>query len=228
MGKRMLARLGAAVAGGALAFTMAAPALADDTEETEVTTDPASEVTVVEQTVSPSEGPGDCDFETVKLDDMDEAPISDTVTDGDVTISVEGDDTKHYSFEVTAGSAVIHSAHLGIGSDSRSYYFNPAVTSASNLTAVKGPQDQLRDVSHIWFCYDEPPPPSSPPATDPPGTDPPRTDPPGTEPPGDKPELPVTGAQVGGLLLLAGGLLAAGVAMIAVRRRRSINDILEG
>ena len=226
MGKKMLARVGAVVAGGALAFAAAALALADDTEETAVTTVPPSEVTVVEQTVSPSDGPDDCEFETAKLDDMDEAPMSDTVTDGDVTISVEGDATKHYSFEVTAGSAVIHSAHLGIGADSRSYYFDPAVTSASNLTAVKGPQGQLRDASHIWFCYEPVPDDKTPP---PETTPPEETTPPGeTTPPDDEPKLPVTGAQFGGLLILGGGLLAAGLAMVAVRRRRNISDILEG
>jgi LPXTG-motif cell wall-anchored protein len=43
----------------------------------------------------------------------------------------------------------------------------------------------------------------------------------------EDPELPVTGAQLGGLLVLAGGLLAAGAAMLFVRRRRNLADMLE-
>lgn len=38
--------------------------------------------------------------------------------------------------------------------------------------------------------------------------------------------LPVTGAQVGGMLILGGGLLAAGIAMSAVKRRRDLWDLL--
>ena len=43
----------------------------------------------------------------------------------------------------------------------------------------------------------------------------------------DPDELPVTGAQVGGLLVLAVGLLAAGGAMLFVRRRQNLANLLE-
>jgi LPXTG-motif cell wall-anchored protein len=39
-------------------------------------------------------------------------------------------------------------------------------------------------------------------------------------------DLPVTGAQVGGMVILGGGLLAAGIAMTAVKRRRDLSDLL--
>ena len=52
---------------------------------------------------------------------------------------------------------------------------------------------------------------------------------PGTPPPaGAGPGLVVTGAQVGGMVVLGTGLLAAGVAMMAVRRRRAVSDLLDG
>jgi LPXTG-motif cell wall-anchored protein len=38
--------------------------------------------------------------------------------------------------------------------------------------------------------------------------------------------LPVTGAQVGGMAVLGAGLLAAGIALLAVRRRRDLSDLL--
>ena len=42
--------------------------------------------------------------------------------------------------------------------------------------------------------------------------------------------LPVTGAQIGGLVVLGGGLIAAGIAMLAVRRRgpTSVYDLVDG
>jgi LPXTG-motif cell wall-anchored protein len=40
--------------------------------------------------------------------------------------------------------------------------------------------------------------------------------------------LPVTGGQLGGMALLGGGLLTAGLAMLAVRRRRNLSHLLEG
>jgi hypothetical protein len=52
---------------------------------------------------------------------------------------------------------------------------------------------------------------------------------PTTPPPGNQagPGLVVTGAQVGGMVVLGTGLLAAGVAMMAVRRRRAISDLFD-
>jgi hypothetical protein len=50
---------------------------------------------------------------------------------------------------------------------------------------------------------------------------------PSTPPPGAAPGLVVTGAQVGGMVVLGAGLLAAGVAMMAVRRRRAVSDLLD-
>ncbi|HLU32726.1 MAG TPA: LPXTG cell wall anchor domain-containing protein [Natronosporangium sp.] len=49
----------------------------------------------------------------------------------------------------------------------------------------------------------------------------PPSPPPGEQPPepDGRKGLPVTGAQVGGMVVLGGGLIAAGIAMVAVRRR---------
>ena len=53
---------------------------------------------------------------------------------------------------------------------------------------------------------------------------------PATPPASERPGigLPVTGAQVGGMVLLGTGLLAGGFAMLAVRRRRLPSDVMYG
>jgi hypothetical protein len=174
MGKRTLIRLAAVAAAGALAFAAAAPALADDTEATAVTTVPDSafdpDTGLELQEVSAAEGPDDCDFLTVKLEN-ETPPWSETVDGVTLTVDESATDPLHYTVAITGG--VIHAAHVGIGNDARSYYFDPEVTSASNLTAPRGPKKQLRDVSHVWFCYEkvEVPPTPTPTPTPPPDDD---------------------------------------------------------
>jgi LPXTG-motif cell wall-anchored protein len=229
MGKRMLARLGAAVAGGALAFTMAAPALADHPQE-EVETTPDSTVVRNQPSSTPvgaseNEPPESCTAPLTAIK-LDAGPGS--VLDGAITIAQEGD-PKHYKV-TTNGTVVLHAVYLGGGGNHAEYLFNPPVTSANNLW-VAGPAaagGEAVDLSHTWFCYG-PPPTTPPPTTPPPTTPPAETTPPvETTPPGENGELPVTGSVVGAMLVLAGGLLAAGITMLLVRRRRSLADLMEG
>jgi hypothetical protein len=70
------------------------------------------------------------------------------------------------------------------------------------------------------------PPPDGSPAPAP-GPSPSGSPPPGHQPGPGGPKLVVTGAQVGGMVVLGTGLLAAGVAMMAVRRRRAIADLFD-
>jgi LPXTG-motif cell wall-anchored protein len=237
MGKRMLARLGAAVAGGALAFTMAAPALADHVA---VETTPAGALDKVEDPteadVNESTGPAHCDADSrVKIEGV-EGDFPWTGGPGDaitVTEQDHGEDGPHYTI-TTDGSVVITEAHLkgGGGEDAyTSFYFDPSVTEASNLWTTNN-AGKIAELSHVWICFDEPEEPGNGKSPSPTPTEPPtETTPPEngeTTPPAEKkPELPVTGAQVGGLLLLGGGLLAGGIAMIAVRRRRNLADLLD-
>jgi hypothetical protein len=76
------------------------------------------------------------------------------------------------------------------------------------------------------------PPPAGPPAptpTPPTGTPVPAPAAEDSPPPDeDLPGLALTGAQVGGMVMLGSGLLSAGVAMVAVRRRRILPDLVDG
>jgi LPXTG-motif cell wall-anchored protein len=55
----------------------------------------------------------------------------------------------------------------------------------------------------------------------------PATTPPAAPPEEEKPELPVTGIGIGSLLVLGGGLLVAGIAMMSVQRRRDLMEMLQ-
>ena len=56
---------------------------------------------------------------------------------------------------------------------------------------------------------------------------PPATTPPAAPPQEEKPELPVTGLGIGTLLVLGGGLLVGGIAMMSVQRRRDLVAMLQ-
>ena len=55
----------------------------------------------------------------------------------------------------------------------------------------------------------------------------PATTPPAAPPQEEKPELPVTGLGIGTLLVLGGGLLVGGIAMMSVQRRRDLVSMLQ-
>lgn len=74
-----------------------------------------------------------------------------------------------------------------------------------------------------------PPPPGAPTPTPPAGTPAPAPAADSTPPDENLPGLAFTGAQVGGMVVLGSGLLSAGVAMVAVRRRRILPpDLVDG
>lgn len=228
MGKRMLARLGAAVAGGALAFTMASPALADDN----IVINPGNVPTTAEDhdehecSDQFGEIAGNQDgwhFVTGSNEDFTSLTLTYDTPDGQVVVFIDSTDSGNPSDNADP----FWSGYIGDPSDDHAWVITEAgwtlVDGAATVDEA-GAQAQFQ-LSHTCpgVPDDKTPPPTTPPATTPPATTPPGE----TEPPDEEPELPVTGAQVGGLLLLAGGLLAAGIAMIAVRRRRSIADLLE-
>ena len=219
MGKKMFARAGAVIAGGALAFAGAAPAMAQETV-------PLNQSNVFADDQEFDQGFGECsevpdqnanqdvwvfvwpgntdpeDIESLELNfDTDGDNVADeTFTLDDVT-PTEDAGTAKLVLVTPAGWQLIDGTSE-VGGESPPDFFN---------------------LTHS--CAGEAPPETTPPKTTPPE----ETTPPGeTTPPEDEPKLPVTGAQFGGLLILGGGLLAAGLAMVAVRRRRNISDILEG
>jgi LPXTG-motif cell wall-anchored protein len=236
MRKRLLTRLAAAGAGGALALAAVSPAMADHGLDDIVTVPEGSEVTFADVAVFPGDGPDDCDFDTVKVESDADGAGEWSETVGDFEFIVVQTEDGHVNVEAKGG-AEIHSVHIFGGANTHSYYFDPAVTSAKHLTPPNNPGDQTADVSHVWFCYGEPGDDDTPPGEEeetPPGEE--EETPPGEEeetPPGEEAEeengeeLPQTGAQLGGMLVLAFGLVAAGAAMMFVRRRRNLASLLE-
>ena len=224
MRKRLLTRIAAAGAGGALAFAVAAPGLADDTEETAVITDPPDRLDHVEDGLLES---------ATALDNLDDRcgegfnvkrdAETGSETLGEVTVTVTaGPADHHYTISITddieGADAKITEAHIFGASLYRSYLFEPGVFEAENVRAPfpRGQEEAPADISHTIFCWE---------LQEENGEDGEEEN--GKEDEEDPDELPVTGAQVGGLLVLAIGLLAAGGAMLFVRRRRNLANLLE-
>jgi hypothetical protein len=227
MGKTLVARLAAAAAGGALAFAAAAPALADShttTVDIQASQVPTTAGDFDEQACDgPFEELGENQdgwhFILTQYDgDLADLAMSiDFVDAADAPVHVDADPADF----VRTGGAV----HLWLATD-------------AGLTLVAaqatGPTDGFGDnpqfnLSHTCAGVPgngETPPPGG--ETPPPGENG-ETPPPGEngEKPGDEGGLPVTGMQVGGLVVLGSGLLAAGVAMLAVRRRRGLTELTD-
>jgi len=121
--------------------------------------------------------------------------------------------------------------------DKHAYLFtDEGWTLASGTAQVDGAAAQPSDTFNLSHtCAGDGPPPTEPPPTTAPPTDPPAT----TEPPGNGGSspppttttpgggLPVTGTAIGGILIAGIGLVAAGIALLAIRRRRDIADLTE-
>lgn len=241
MGKRTLVQLAAAAAGGVLALAVASPALAADT------TVPLKDDQVPTTAKGFTEEPYECDriFTQNSTDEdgwhfvltaqlrgpwqsiLTELSLSFTATDGDhVEINLGNIDGYRHHFAQTGGAL-----HLWLVTPAGGTLVDGSVTAPAGTLGVN-PQFNL---SHT--CPGEPPAsqepgpsPSgepTPPASgepSPPASEEPTTPAPGEEP--KEPDLPATGMSLGGLLILSGGLLAAGIALVAVRRRRSLSDLL--
>lgn len=229
MGNRVFGRLAAVAAGGVLALAAAAPAFADDHTTTIDIKDDHVPSAAEGFTNQECDGPfedlndGEDGFHFVLTqfggDSADVAMFLDFEDgDGDPVPTIQANPNDF----VKTGQVV----HL--------WLIVPAGWTLVGAwgeapTADLGANPQF-NLSHT--CPGEPgngngetPPPTTPPPgngeTPPPGNG--ETPPPGEEEPG----LPVTGMQVGGLVALGVALLAAGAAMMVVRRRGSITDLAE-
>lgn len=227
MGKTLVVRLAAAAGGGVLALAVAAPALAQDTTTVEIKADQVPTTAA--------------DFRTQECDDRFEG-LGDN-QDGwhfvltqyggelaDVTMSIDFEDASGTPVSVDAGADDLvktgSTVHLWLVTD-------------AGLTLVgaeaTGPTEFLSRTSQFNLSHTCPgtpgngqtPPPGG--QTPPPGS---QTPPPGSQTPppgnGEGGGLPVTGMRLGGLLVLGSALLAAGVAMVAIRRRRAPGELTEG
>lgn len=242
MRKRILTRLAAAAAGGTLALAVASPALAEVETVPDETNfavyGPGQENGPLD--IAESDGDPECDDQK-KIETGGEGPWTEH---GFKVTEDTGSDGPSYTVEVVDEGLETSKLHLKTGREYTSYVFDDPVTEASGLTGIN-PGGQIAALSHIWICFDpdgEPAPPS--PTADP--TASPSGPPEETQPPeetsspspsdepgqggeeGDDEGLPVTGVGLGGLLLLAGGLIAGGVALLAVKRRRDMSELLEG
>ena len=239
MGKRSLMRLAAAAAGGILALALAGPALAQDT----VHINPGNVPTTAD-----GFGGGDC---TDQLADLPEnvdgwhfvigagginftsLTLTYDTPEGEVIVSIDSTDPESPS----TNADPFWSGFIGEPHNGHAWVMTEAgwtLTDGEATVDVAGQQEQFQ-LSHT--CAGEPseeptPTPSEEP-TPTPSEEP--TPAPSEEPtpapsesPDEKPGLPVTGPGLGGLLVLSGGLFAAGIAMLAVRRRRNLTDVLEG
>jgi hypothetical protein len=237
MGKTLVARLAAAAAGGVLAFAAAAPALADSHTTVDIQGDqvPTTAGDFDEQECDgPFEDLGDNQdgwhfILTQYSGDLNDLAMSIDFTDAsDAPVHVDADPA---DFVRPGGSTTVH---LWLATD-------------AGLTLVAaqatGPADGFGDNPQFNLSHTcpgvpgngETPPPGNG-ETPPPGNG--ETPPPGngeTPPPGEGGEkpgddeggLPVTGMQVGGMVALGAGLLAAGVAMLAVRRRGGLSGLTD-
>jgi LPXTG-motif cell wall-anchored protein len=225
MGTRALTRVAAALAGGALALMAASPALADDTI-------PINDGNV--PTTAEDHESHQCDdqFDPLGLGDDEDGWhfvvggnknfTSLTLTfespaDGTVTVVINSTDPNNPS----ENADPFWAGYIGSPDDSHAW-----VITEAGWTLVDGeadvdeaPEQPQFQLSHT--CPGTPPPDKSPSPT--PSVTP--SEPMESTPPGD---LPKTGAPLGALLVLASGLVAAGIAMLAVRRRRNLSDLLEG
>jgi LPXTG-motif cell wall-anchored protein len=234
MRKRLLTRLAAAGAGGALALAMATPAFAVGTPEgfnqaddLPITADDGEFENCEDTRWAELNQPEDHDgwhfvageagsFKSIKLTfQMDPEDDTSTVSregfvepgdPGDFIFQDSGPNLNHHATIFTPAGWLLTDAEAEL---SGAEFF----VLSSTCAGVPGP---------------DPTPTPTPTPTTPPSEEEeedPREDP--KEEDEDPDELPVTGAQLGGLLVLAGGLLAAGVAMLFVRRRQSLANLLE-
>lgn len=229
MGKTLLTRLAAGAAGGTLALTAAAPALAQDEHVVDLR---QSNVTADDPEFN--QGFGEC---VEKPDQGEDEDIWVFVWPGNqveelvsltLNFDSDGDDTADTTLTEADANETLDQGTLKVW-----------VATPAGWTLIDGTSEVVGSVPRDKFnlthsCAGEEggngktPPPTTPP----PGNG-------GTPPPGegengeggedgeDEDELPVTGLQVGGLAVIGAGLLAAGVALMAIRRRNGLADLTE-
>lgn len=226
MRKRILTRLAAAGAGGALALAAASPALALDTDvdfkqkdDLPITADDPEFRDCDDDRFSDMGDDEDgwhfvapggsflgisVTFQTDPADDQATETFSGEPEDpGDFIFQSVGDDAdQHADIFTPAGWILVEATAQAIGTPG--HFVLSGTCDGDSTPPEKGNGEEEEDPR------DEEEDPVEDPKED-----------------EDPEELPVTGAQLGGLLVLAGGLLAAGVAMLFVRRRQNLANLLE-
>jgi hypothetical protein len=235
-------RLAAAAAGGTLALALAGPALAQDP----IVINPGNV-----PTTAAGFGEQDCTGPFADLPDnvdgwhfvtgaaginFTELALRFDTPDGEVLVSIDSTDPESPS----TNADPFWSGFIGEPHNGHAWVMTEAGWTLIDGEATvdeAGQQEQFQ-LSHT--CPGEPgngktPTPTPEPSEEPtPGPSEEPTPAPSEEPtpaPSEepkKPGLPVTGVGIGGMLVFGGGLLAAGIAMLAVRRRRNLSDVLEG
>lgn len=251
MGKRMFARLGVAAAAGALALALASagPALANGHVATIDINDDHVPTTAADFADRPGQE-SDCSDEAFgdiesgedgwhfilpdhSGDDFVELRLTFSTPDGAVTVTIDQVDPPGSSDPVEGWRGAHITAAGQSGMFIHAWLITPegwtledAEADVTGDASGPGGKDPFFNLSHVCLGDEEP--------GNGNGTPTPTTTPTTTTTPGDgnggggdEPELPVTGMQVGGLALLGAGLLAGGIAMMAVRRRRSLASLLD-
>lgn len=242
MGKRVLSRLAAVAGGGVLALAMAAPAYADSPAEINDDHVPttAADFKPQECTDPFDSLPGNVDGWHFVLPNAGGADnfVSLTLTfdtpGGEVVALIDARNL-HGADPLVESSGPGWTGYIiatGAGDYRHAYLFTDAGWTLTAGTAVIEEDTEFGafNLSHVCAGTPGTPPPSSPP-TSPPPSEPPASEPPASAPPEEdgeeEPELPITGLQTGGLVALGVGLLAAGGAMMVVRRRRNLADLVD-
>lgn len=137
-----------------------------------------------------------------------------------------GDQTDSQVFDFTATGGTVVGVAVKGGPDANFYDYRPdGVSSGTGLHAPVNPTNQkFFGLSHISFCYMLPtstPSPSAPSSSNGNGNGSTPGMPPGN---GTGDGLPKTGTAIGGIVVLGLGLVAAGIALVALRRRRDVFD----
>ena len=242
MGKRALIRLAAAAAGGALAFGVAGPALAQATvplnQEDVFADDPDFDQGFGECTEMPDQDPdedvwvfvwpGNVDAEDIKSLSLNFDSDGDDVADETFTlaeVTPTDDGTAMLVLVTPAGWMLVNgTSEVDPAPPGANPQFNLSHTCAAEADDGDDGDDDKdkkkdrdrRDRDHRDRGDRD---------RDRDDRDRDRDDDKDDQ---DDKGLPVTGGQLGGMALLGGGLLTAGLAMLAVRRRRNLSHLLEG
>jgi LPXTG-motif cell wall-anchored protein len=161
-----------------------------------------------------------------------------TKSDGSESVTITSTDSNNPSEDATVplGEWFGYFDNAG-AAEKHAYVFTEAGWTLTSGTAqVVGAAADESDVFNLSHtCAGDGTPPTEPPPTTAPPTEPPST----TEPPGNGGSspppttttpgggLPVTGTAIGGIVIAGIGLVAAGIALLAIRRRRDIADLTE-
>jgi LPXTG-motif cell wall-anchored protein len=220
----LLGRVAAGVAGVGLALALAAPAAAEEEPVSLGLDDNHAGTVAADHQQRCAEGTDETDPRMADLGE-DEAGWHLQVNDGEINsmtviFAPEGADSdERAEFTGTRGEDAGDADNPVIFGETGAYVFAPAdwVLVTATVEVVEGD-----DLVVAYTCAPAPDDASTEDGTDDGDTG----DAAGEGGEGGEGGLPVTGAQVGGMLVIGFGLLSAGFAMTAVRRRRDLSHLL--